>query len=334
MQRIMDLPLSPGPFLGRSKAVLQLLELIERAAQVDVPVLLTGETGTGKSHLARLLHSRSPRGEGPLVSVNCAGFPDGLFESELFGHCRGAFTGAVESREGLFEQAGGGVLFLDEVGELPLSQQAKLLTVLEEKRVRPVGGTRTRPVDARIVSATSRDIKAEVAAGAFRADLYHRIALIRCEIPPLRARPDDLALLTSWLLAELARKYRKPSLALTADALALVVEHSWPGNVRELAHVLEASAILSKTREIGAEQLGPMLAGATTTARSPTAEPSADDPSQRSPRYSFFGSENQEREAILSALIRCRGNRTRAARELGMARNTLGEKVRKYQLES
>jgi DNA-binding NtrC family response regulator len=267
------------------------------------------------------------------VSVNCAGFPDGLFESELFGHCRGAFTGAVESREGLFEQSTGGVLFLDEVGELPLSQQAKLLTVLEEKRVRPVGGARSRPVDARIVSATSRDIKVEVAEGAFRADLYHRIALIRCELPPLRTRPEDLSLLTTWLLSGFARKYRKPGLTLTGEAFALVTSHPWPGNVRELAHVLEAGAILSMTREIGAEHLGPMLAGAVAVARSEPAEPEAAGVLPRPPRYSFFGNEEQEREAIRCALVRCRGNRTRAARELGMARNTLGEKVRKYRLE-
>src|SRR5262245_4024092 len=286
----MDLSPTPGPFLGRSKAVKDVLQLVERAAQVDVPVLLTGETGTGKSHLARLLHASSARRGGPFVSVNCAGFPDGLFESELFGHCRGAFTGAVDAHTGLFEQSSGGVLFLDEVGELPLTQQAKLLTVIEEKRVRPVGGTKSRTVDARIVAATSRNITSEVAAGSFRPDLYHRIALIRCELPPLRTRPDDLAFLSGHLLHALARKYQKPGLDLTEAARALWFAHSWPGNVRELAHVLEAATILSSTSRIEPEQLEPLLLCA------PTAHP--DDVRERSReaapeprRYSFFGSE-------------------------------------------
>ena len=327
----MDLSSTPGPFLGRSKAVKDVLHLVERAAQVDVPVLLTGETGTGKSHLARLLHASSARRGGPFVSVNCAGFPDGLFESELFGHCRGAFTGAVEAHTGLFEQSSGGVLFLDEVGELPLSQQAKLLTVIEEKRVRPVGGTKPRTVDARIVAATSRNITAEVAAGSFRPDLYHRIALIRCELPPLRSRPDDLAFLSTHLLRVLARKYQKPGLDLTEPARALLSAHAWPGNVRELAHVLEAAAILSPTSTIEPEQLKPLLLCA------PVAHPEVRDGSREATpeprRYSFFGSEAEESEAIRAALVRCRGNRTKAASELGMSRNTLGEKVRRYGLE-
>jgi DNA-binding NtrC family response regulator len=362
-------------FLGRSRAVAHLLELIERAAQVDVPVLLTGETGTGKSHLARLLHARSPRHAGPFVSANCAGFPEGLFESEFFGHCRGAFTGAFESRAGLFEQSTGGTLFLDEVGELPLPQQAKLLTALEEKRVRPVGASRARPVDARIVAATSRVITAEVAAGTFRADLYHRIALIRCELPPLRARPEDLRLLTSHLLDGLSRKYGRPGLHLTEAAHDRIAAHSWPGNVRELAHVLEAGVILSRGSSIDVAQLDTTMGGTTappTAARERSsaarsrgetgagqeaplggrpldagagspgdladvvdapARPAEGGAERPAPRYSFFGSAEREREQIRGALVRCRGNKTRAAKALGMARNTLAEKVRKYGLE-
>jgi two-component system response regulator PilR (NtrC family) len=301
------------------------------------------------------------------VTVNCAGFPDGLFESEFFGHCRGAFTGAVESRTGLFEQSSHGTLFLDEVGELPLTQQAKLLTVLEEKRVRPVGASRARPVDARVVAATSRAIAAEVAAGAFRPDLYHRIALIRCELPPLRTRPDDLLLLTSHLLDGLSRKYRRPGLRLGDSARQRITDHSWPGNVRELSHVLEAAVILSGASTIEAEHLDGMLAsgperaggaGARCAERKPVEGPTRlrtggarsaspvptggeEEASARGARfsvetarrYSFFGTEEEERTEIRATLARCRGNKTQAARELGMARNTLAEKLRRYSLE-
>jgi DNA-binding NtrC family response regulator len=335
---------APSPFLGRSKAVAQVLEVVEKAARVDVPVLLTGETGTGKSHVARLLHARSPRRSGPFVTVNCAGFPDGLFESEFFGHCKGAFTGAVDSRAGLFEQSTGGTLFLDEVGELPLAQQAKLLTVVEERRVRPVGGSRPRAVDARIVAATSRVITAEVAMGSFRPDLYHRIALIRCELPPLRTRPEDLALLTAHLLDGFAKKYRRPGLALGEAAWRRIAEHSWPGNVRELAHVLEAAVILSTDPTISEAQIDPMLtatfgaatlgdAAASTAETADAADRFANPTPNETRRYSFFGSDEDEREAIRAALVRSRGNRTRAAQELGMARNTLAEKLRRHGLD-
>src|SRR5688572_20766859 len=249
---------SPRAFLGRSEAVVRVLDLVERAAAFDVPLLLTGETGTGKSHLARLLHDLSPRRNGPFVPVNCAGVPEALFESELFGHSRGAFTGAVTSRVGLFEEAASGTLFLDEVGELPLTQQAKLLTVLEDRRVRPVGTSRDRPVDARVVAATSRDLPAAVEERAFRPDLYHRIALLRCEIPPLRARPDDVVLLAQHLLADLSRKYQR-RVALSQAACDLLRAHAWPGNVRELAHVLEAALILTGGATLQPGELEPHL---------------------------------------------------------------------------
>src|SRR5688572_23007253 len=275
---------SPRAFLGRSEAVVRVLDLVERAAAFDVPLLLTGETGTGKSHLARLLHDLSPRRNGPFVPVNCAGVPEALFESELFGHSRGAFTGAVTSRVGLFEEAASGTLFLDEVGELPLTQQAKLLTVLEERRVRPVGTSRDRPVDARVVSATSRDLLADVEAGAFRPDLYHRIALLRCEIPPLRARTEDVVLLARHLLAELTRKYRRTDVVVSEEGWALLCAHPWPGNVRELAHVLEAALILTTGTTLGPQDLLPHLSASRLEPRAvsaPVEGPAA--------RYSFFG---------------------------------------------
>lgn len=332
----MDPSSSPGPFLGGSGAVARVLELVERAARTDVPVLLTGETGTGKSHLARLLHARSVRRDGRFVGVNCAGIPDGLFESEFFGHKRGAFTGAVESRTGLFEEATGGTLFLDEVGELPSGQQAKLLTALEERRVRPVGASRARPVDVRVVAATARDLVAEVGAGSFRSDLYHRIALLRLELPPLRTRPDDTRVLALHVLGELARKYGRPGLSLSDACWRLILSHAWPGNVRELAHVLEAAVIVSGARGLRPEHLLPWLQGSpdgSGPSRPAPVETPSNDGVPEARRYSFFGSEEEEREAIRGALVRCRGNRTRAARELGMARNTLRERLRRYEIE-
>lgn len=334
---------SPGPYLGRSEAAQEVLEFLERASTADVPVLLVGETGTGKSHLARLLHARSRRSGGPFVAVNCAGVPEGLFESEFFGHRRGAFTGAVASRPGLFETAEGGTLFLDEVGELPLSQQAKLLAVLEEGRVRPVGASRSLPVDARVVAATCRDLARDVEARAFRADLYHRIALLRCEVPPLRARPADLALMTRHILDRLARKYGRTGLGLDEEAGALVLAHPWPGNVRELAHALEAAVILSGARTLGRDHLARVLTRPPAGAAGEPGDlrPSGDGARGGRPeagngaggRYSFFGSDEEEREKIREVLVRCRGNRTRAARELGMARNTLRDKLRKLGVE-
>jgi transcriptional regulator with PAS, ATPase and Fis domain len=246
----------PAAFIGRSEAIARVLERIERAAQVDVPVLLTGETGTGKSHLAKLLHAKSRRAARPFVSANCAAIPESLFESEMFGHARGAFTGAVEARVGLFEEAHGGTLFLDELGELPLVQQAKLLTVIEDREVRPVGGARPKKVDVRIVSATSRDLHALCARGDFRIELYHRVALIRCEIPPLRERPEDLRALAGHLLRALSRKYKRPALELSEEAWSAILAHPWPGNVRELAHVLEAAVVLATSRVLTATELG------------------------------------------------------------------------------
>jgi DNA-binding NtrC family response regulator len=322
--------------------VARVLELVERAAAFDVPILLTGETGTGKSHLARLVHDKSPRRAGPFVSVNCAGVPEALFESELYGHSRGAFTGAVAARVGLFEEAAAGTLFLDEVGELPLTQQAKLLTVLEERRVRPVGTSRDRPVNARVVAATSRDLLADVEAGAFRPDLYHRIALLRCEIPPLRARTDDVVVLARHLLAELTLKYQRPGVVVSEAGWALLIAHPWPGNVRELAHVLEAALILTPGSTIGPQELMPHLSSRpewmeVAVRREQPADVTAASPERRAPRpparYSFFGVKADELDSIRAAMTRCRGNRTRAAAELGMARNTLREKLRKYGLD-
>jgi DNA-binding NtrC family response regulator len=332
---------SPGPLLGRSPATADLRSFLERAAVVDAPVLLVGESGTGKSHLARLLHRRGPRSAGPMVAVNCAGVPDGLFEAEFFGQRKGAFTGASESRPGLFEQASGGTLFLDEIGELPGHQQAKLLSVLEDGLVRRVGGTRVRSVDVRIVSATCRDIEKALSDGEFRVDLYHRLALLRCRIPPLRNRPEDLDPLVDHLLGRLALRHEVAGITLAEGARRLLREHTWPGNVRELSHVLEAAFILAGRVRLGRTDLAAVMRTAGSLDPDPTfRQGSVDDAPvdssdraglfDRNGRYSFYGSPDDERDAIRAALSRNRGNRTRTARELGMSRNTLRARMRRY----
>ena len=241
-----------GKLLGESPGMERVRHLIARAAHVDAPVLITGETGTGKSLTARLIHAHGTRCAAPLVPVNCSGIPDGLFESEFFGHRRGAFTGAVESRRGLFEAADGGTLFLDEIGELPGRQQAKLLTVLEDREVRRVGDERLRPLDVRVLAATSRDLSKAVPAGRFRADLFHRIAVLRITLPPLRERAEDIPGLAHMLLGKLIDKYGVRTRKLPIRVEEMLREYDWPGNVRELAHVLEATAICSPRKRISA----------------------------------------------------------------------------------
>ena len=228
---------------------------MRRAAEVEASVLLTGETGTGKSLAARIIHENSRRASGPFVVVNCAGVPESLFESELFGHERGAFTGATASREGLVEAASGGTLFLDEVGDLPVAQQSKLLTVLEERTVRRVGSVKPRPVELRVVSGTGADLNAALETGTFRRDLFHRLAVLRCCIPPLRERPEDALHLARRILRRLGRRYDVDELRLSPDGASLVESYPWPGNVRELAHALEAAVILARAPVLTADAL-------------------------------------------------------------------------------
>jgi DNA-binding NtrC family response regulator len=287
-------------------AMKRLYELAGRVARGAIGVLVIGETGAGKEILADFLHRSSPRAAGPLVRVNCAALTDTLIESELFGHVKGAFTGADRDRSGLLETADGGTIFLDEVGEISAAVQAKLLRVLEERKVMPVGGSTPRPVDVRFVAATNRDLETDVAAGSFRRDLYYRLAGAVLAIPPLRDRPLEIALL--------ARAFA-PGFTFTEAALDALRAHDWPGNVRELRNVVDRATLLVDGKVIDVEHLG-------ITARvAPAAAPTL--PGELA---------SLERQRILDALEASGGNQTRAARALGMPLRTLIKRIESYQL--
>ncbi|MBT8398121.1 MAG: sigma-54 dependent transcriptional regulator [Gemmatimonadetes bacterium] len=307
-----------------------------RAARVNAPVLILGETGTGKSLLGKVIHQQSGRSPAPFLAINCAGIPDSLFESEFFGHQKGAFTGAREARKGYLEQAHMGSLFLDEIGELTVGQQAKLLTALEEGEVRRLGGEGTVRVDVRLLSATSRDLLEGMRGGSFRRELYHRLAVLVCHIPPLRERPEDIPLLARRFLRKLEDRHHRPPGTLSPDVIRYLREKPWHGNIRELAHLLEAALILAEGGTLGKDALqtaeamvGDVGAGGDHPSGGVAESPK---PAARGHRYAFPGTEEEERDMILKALARARGNKSRAARELGMARNTLRQRIQRYRL--
>ena len=331
--------------LGSSPAMCRVREFAGKAAQVNVPVLICGETGTGKSLLGGVIHFESPWAEGPYQAVNCAGVPEGLFESEFFGHQRGAFTGAREGRKGILEQAQGGSLFLDEVGELTVSQQSKLLTALEDGEIRRIGGEGTIRVSLRIMAATARDLERDVVTGAFRRDLFHRLAVLTCHLPPLRTHREDIPLLARRFLQKHQRRHGYVPTPLPHESMAFLEEQAWPGNVRELSHRLEAALVLSGGERLSvdalrvarsfdlsgpleSESLSPSLGSPSSTSTVPLGG-EEDEPR----RYSFLGDPAEEREVLKDALTRCNGNKSRTARQLGMARNTLRSKLRRYRLE-
>jgi len=304
-----------GAFVTEDPRLKELLDLIDTVAPRDVPVLITGESGTGKELVARRLHERSGRPGGPFAAVNCAALPESLAESELFGHERGAFTGADKARGGRFEEAHGGTLFLDEVGELPATLQAKLLRVLEERVVRRLGGAADIPVDVRVVAATNRDLQGAVAQGSFRQDLYFRLAVVPIHLPPLRERAGDIPALANHLLATLAARHRLPVPDVAPAALAALESHRWPGNVRELRNALERALVVRGGATIRAED----LALAPTGGPVPGSEGTV--PLDR---------EVREREAILEALRRAGGNREEAAGLLGVSVRTLYYRLRRF----
>jgi two-component system response regulator HydG len=243
-------------FVGESRSMRIVLEMVERLARTDTPVLLTGETGTGKGVVALALHTESPRAKRPFVTVNCAALPEALLESELFGHVKGSFTGAATDRTGLFAEADGGTIFLDEIGEMPLPLQAKLLRVLESNQIRPVGATRERHVDFRVIAATHQNLRERARAGSFRSDLLYRLDVVPIQLPALRDRKDDLPLLVEHFLRIMRERHPdSPVQRLHPAALDRLAQHSWPGNVRELAHVIERLVILGRAEEAEVDHL-------------------------------------------------------------------------------
>jgi DNA-binding NtrC family response regulator len=302
----------------RSEPMKTLVSQARRVAQVDATVLLTGESGSGKERIARLIHESSRRQGGPFVAINCAAVPENLIESELFGHARGAFTGAVSERVGLFEAARGGTLLLDEVGELPLPMQAKLLRVLQEREVRRVGENKTRPIDVRLVAATHRDLSAEVKAGRFREDLSFRLKVVTLHVPPLRERPEDVIPLAKVALLEATSRAKLPPKELSAAVSRALLEYRWPGNVRELFNAMERAAVLAERRTLQPEDLPPEVLA-------PTPAPVNDGVGQTL--------EAIERGAILSTLAAERGNRAKTAQRLGIGPATLFRKLKQYQAE-
>jgi len=285
-------------------------------------VLVTGESGTGKELIARMVHGASPRAEAPFVPVNCGAIPEALLESELFGHVRGAFTGASSERRGLFEEANGGTLFLDEIGELPPPLQVKLLRALQEGEVRAVGGDVSRPVDVRVVTATSRDLDAEVAAGRFRSDLYYRVNVVRIHISPLRERLEDVPELVHHFVDLFNQRLGLAVAGVSPAAMRHLIEYPWPGNVRELENAIERALVLAEGRAIEVED----LPAAVRAPADPSAVPSHMDLSVKRQ------TEALERSLIKDALDRTGGNRTRAAKLLDLSHRALLYKIRDYQL--
>ncbi|TMQ57467.1 MAG: sigma-54-dependent Fis family transcriptional regulator [Candidatus Eisenbacteria bacterium] len=304
-----------NPIVGRSKAVQHLLREIERAGPAPARVLIEGEHGTGKELVARALHAASPRREMPFVAVNCAAIPDDLIESELFGHERGAFTGATQARRGRFEEAHGGTLFLDEVGDLTPRAQTKLLRVLQEGELSRLGGNRTIRVDVRVIAATNRDLAKAVQAERFREDLYFRIAVIPISVPALRERADDIPLLVEHFVAQVARETGRRPKKFAPGALEALARHSFPGNIRELRNLVERLVIMSPGAIVGAEDMAAVL---------PRAERAPESPARISEAVQDF-----ERRQIEEALAAEGGNMTRAAARLGLERSHLYKKLKK-----
>ena len=323
LQRDVSRVVDERPIVAASPPMIDLLEILERAAEYKATVLLTGESGTGKEVLARAIHAQSGRRAQAFVAVNCAAIPEALLESELFGHARGAFTGADRARRGLFVEADGGTLFLDEIGELPPPLQAKLLRVLQEEEVMPIGESKPRQIDVRVIAATSRDLDRDVASGRFREDLFYRLDVFRVRVPPLRERREDVPLLVDHFIASFRETLAKPVRTIADDALDRLVDHPWPGNVRELENVLERAMILADSDRITLADLPEAIA----TPRKKAAPSGASgDFSMRRARRRF------ETELIRRALDATGGNRTRAARLLEISHRALLYKIKEYGL--
>lgn len=306
--------------VGESVAMRRLYALIGRVAEGDASVLIYGETGTGKELIARAIHAQSRRKAGPFVAVNCAAIPHTLLESELFGHVRGAFTDAKGPRTGLFSQANGGTLLLDEIGELPLPMQPKLLRALQERTVRPVGGDTEVPFDARIVTATNRDLEHEVVKKRFREDLYYRLNVVKIDLPPLRDRGGDILRLAQHFLGKFAKVDRKPELTLSESSAAKLMAYNWPGNVRELENCIERAVALARFDQLTVDDLPERIRAY----RADRVVVSANDATE------VITLSEMERRYILQVLSLVGGNKSQAARALGLDRRTLHRRLDQY----
>lgn len=304
-----------GPnLIAQSAAMRPVLDIIARVGPSDANVLITGENGTGKGVVAQALHAVSARAAKPFISVNMGGLPEGVFESELFGHVRGAFTDAKSDRAGRFELADGGTLFMDEIGNIPMSQQAKLLRTIETGEFERVGSSRTYRASVRLVSATNSDLPAEVAAGKFRQDLLFRLNTIHIHLPPLRERREDIELLAQHFLKQHVERYRKPITGFDESAVQAMRNHHWPGNVRELDHAVERGVLMSQGKVVRAPDLGLTVA------------------QDAAPRLEEMSIEEVEAFLIKKTLSRCDGNARRAAEELGLSRSAFYRRLEKYGL--
>jgi two-component system response regulator HydG len=308
------------PLVGESAAMRKVYELVARVSASDASVLVTGESGTGKEVVAKAIHARGRRRSGPFVAVNCSAVPEALLESELFGHVRGAFTDAKESRAGLFKQAEGGTLFLDEIGDMPLGVQPKLLRALQERRVRAVGSTTEVPVDVRIVAATNRDLESAIEEGRFREDLFFRINVVAVALPPLRARAGDVLPLAQHFLVQFADRTKKAVRGIAASAAEKLVAYGWPGNVRELQNSIERAVTLARFEEITIDDLPEKIRDY----RPSYLVVGGDDPSELAPL------EEVEKRYILRVLEAVGGNKSVAARVLGIERKTLYRKLERF----
>ncbi len=307
--------------IGASEAMESVLETLRQVAPTRATVLILGESGTGKELVARALHSMSPRAKSPFVAVHCAALADNLLESELFGHEKGAFTGANERRKGRFELADGGTLFLDEIGEISPATQVKILRVLEERKFERVGGQETLEVDVRLVAATNRDLQAMVAAGTFREDLFYRLNVVELRLPPLRERSGDIPLLINHYLERSARENNRPAPLVTPEALEALCAYAWPGNIRELRNVMERMIVMTRGDKLGLRDV-PVAIRTGAGAPKSTGE---GDPANLS-------LDQAEKRMIQDALKLNEGNRTAAAKQLGISRRTLHRKLNEYGL--
>ena len=322
--------------VGSSKVMQEVFKTVAKVARSSITVLITGESGTGKEVIARAIHKYSDRGNKPFVAVNCAALPANLLEAELFGYEKGAFTGAVSSKKGLFEQANGGTIFLDEIGELPLPLQAKLLRVLQEKEIRPIGSERSKKVDVRVIAATNRNLEEEVRKGTFREDLYFRLNIVKIELPPLRERKEDIIPLAHYFIKRFSQEFKLTPKELSADATEFLLSYHFPGNVRELENMILRAMILSPSNLITAEDLK----------RQAYQEPPSLESLIKEFVLRVFSVEQKEEnnlyeivvkaaeKAVISEVLkRCNFNQVKAAKLLGIHRNTLRKKIKELGIE-